>query len=191
MMKIAIIDNYDSFTYNIVHLVNSIIKGEADVFRNDKLNPEILKSYDGLILSPGPGIPDEAGLLKNIIGKYTRKISIFGVCLGMQAIAEVFGGTLRNLPGVFHGVATEIIPSRPVHQLFKNMPPWFMAGRYHSWIVNRDDLPDCLAITAIDNDGEIMALAHKEYNVCGVQFHPESVLTPQGKKIMVNWLGQE
>lgn len=188
-MKIAIIDNYDSFTYNLVHLVNSITGRQVQVYRNDMIDPGALDSYDGLILSPGPGIPDEAGQLKDIIRDYGTRVRVFGVCLGMQAIAEVYGGSLRNLPGVFHGVEKEILTTGRGHRIFRDIPRRFMAGRYHSWIVNSKDLPGCLNITAVDRDGEIMALAHSDYDICGVQFHPESILTPLGEKIMRNWLG--
>ncbi len=190
-MKIAVIDNYDSFTYNLVHLVNSLTCNEADVYRNDRLDPARLAGYDGIVLSPGPGIPDEAGLLKEIISEYAGKTAIFGVCLGMQAIAEVFGGSLRNLSGVYHGVDTDIMIQEPFHRIFRDVPAVFKGGRYHSWIVDGDNLPELLRVTAYDGEGNIMALEHKDYDVCGVQFHPESILTPMGKKILANWMGKE
>jgi len=190
-MKIAVIDNYDSFTYNLVYLVNSLNDNEADVFRNDRLDTARLAGYDGIVLSPGPGVPEEAGLLKKIISEYAGKIPIFGVCLGVQAIAEVFGGELMNLSVVYHGVDTDIKVTDPSHKIFRDVPPVFKGGRYHSWIVNGDDLPESLQVTACDNEDNIMALKHKEYDVSGVQFHPESILTPLGKRIMANWMGKE
>lgn len=190
-MKIALIDNYDSFTYNLVHLVNSLTDDEADVYRNDRLDPARLAGYAGIILSPGPGIPDEAGLLKDIISKYAGKVPIFGVCLGMQAIAEVFGGSLRNLPAVYHGVDTDIMVKDPSHRIFRDVPPVFRGGRYHSWIVDGGSLPESLQVTAYDGVDNVMALKHKEYDVSGVQFHPESILTPMGEKILANWMGTE
>ncbi len=190
-MKIAVIDNYDSFTWNLVHLVNALNDSEAGVFRNDRLDPAELACYDGIILSPGPGIPSEAGLLKKIISEYAGKIPIFGVCLGMQAIAEVFGGALRNLSVVYHGVDTDIKVTDPSHRIFRDVPEVFKGGRYHSWIVDGNTLPSSLQITACDDENNVMALAHKEYDVCGVQFHPESILTPMGGKILANWMGKE
>lgn len=190
-MKIAVIDNYDSFTYNLVHLLNSIDKIETDVFRNDMLDPVMLSGYDGIVLSPGPGIPDEAGLLKTIIEQYSGIIPIFGVCLGMQAIAEVFGAELTNLPSVYHGVETKIDLSAPLHRIFNGLPQTIIAGRYHSWIVSKSQLPGKLRVIAQDEEGSIMGLSHNDYDVCGVQFHPESILTPTGRRIMSNWLGVE
>lgn len=190
-MKIAVIDNYDSFTYNLVYLVNSLTDNEADVFRNDRLDIPMLAGYDGIILSPGPGVPGEAGLLKKIISEYTGKMPIFGVCLGMQAIAEVFGGSLKNLSRVYHGVETDILINDPSHRIFRDVPSVFKGGRYHSWIVNGNTLPASLQITACDREDNIMALKHKEYDVSGVQFHPESILTPMGKKVLANWMGKE
>ena len=185
-MKIIIIDNYDSFTYNLVHLVRSL-KVEVDVVRNDKFKIEDLSCYDKILLSPGPGIPSEAGLLLDVIKAYAGKKPLLGVCLGHQAIAEVFGGTLRNLQNVYHGVAT---PCRVVADdiLFKELPKEFEVGRYHSWVVDRATLPSCLEVTSESHDGEIMSLRHREYDVRGVQFHPESVLTPVGKQIISNWI---
>ena len=190
-MKIAVIDNYDSFTYNLVHLVNSLNDTPVDVYRNDMPDTGRLEEYEGLILSPGPGIPGEAGLLNNIIKEYAARKSLFGVCLGMQAIAEVFGGKLLNLPGVYHGVETEIRAVQPPHRIFKDLPATFVAGRYHSWIVQNEGLPANIEVTAVDEDNNIMALTHKEYDVCGVQFHPESIMTPSGKKILANWMNIE
>jgi anthranilate synthase component 2 len=193
-MKILIFDNYDSFTYNLVHLVEKITHEKVDVYRNDKIPLEKVNAYDKIILSPGPGIPSEAGLLLPLIKEYAATKCILGVCLGHQAIGEVFGGQLTNLSSVFHGVAT---PVRIINnqrstissELFSGLPETFEAGRYHSWIVSKENFPDVLEITAEDENGFIMALQHKTYDVQGVQFHPESVLTPSGEKIMRNWLG--
>ena len=191
-MRILIFDNYDSFTYNLVHVVEKIIHEKVDVFRNDKISLEKIDEYDKIILSPGPGLPSESGLLIPLIKKYASSKSILGVCLGQQAIAESFGGKLINLKNVYHGVATEIIvntkrtPSE--NDVFKSLPNEFEAGRYHSWIVSKENFPADLEITAEDEDGVIMALRHKKFDVQGVQFHPESVLTPLGEQIMRNWL---
>ncbi|QKJ32249.1 aminodeoxychorismate/anthranilate synthase component II [Mucilaginibacter mali] len=188
MSKILIIDNYDSFTYNLVHLVNEIGL-ECEVWRNDQFKLEDVDAFGRIILSPGPGIPSEAGLLLDVIKTYAPTKSIFGVCLGQQAIAEVFGGTLYNLSRPMHGIATPIKVTDTEEQLFKGLPASFKVGRYHSWVVSREGLPDSLKITAIDEaDNSIMALCHKEYDVRGVQFHPESVLTEFGKEMMQNWL---
>jgi len=184
---ILIIDNYDSFTYNLVHLVNEIGL-ECDVWRNDQFDIADVDAYSHIILSPGPGIPSEAGLLLQVIEKYAPTKSIFGVCLGQQAIAEVFGGKLYNLPQPMHGIATPIKVTDDTEQLFKGLPESFKVGRYHSWVVEKD-LPEVLTVTAIDEeDNSVMALRHKEYDVRGVQFHPESVLTEYGKEMMENWL---
>jgi len=186
--KILIIDNYDSFTYNLVHLVNEIGL-QCEVWRNDKFNISDVDAYDRIILSPGPGIPSEAGLLLEVIEKYAATKSIFGVCLGQQAIAEVFGGKLYNLPQPMHGIATPIKVTDKQERLFTGLPETFKVGRYHSWVVDGNALPDCLAVTAIDEaDNSLMALTHKEYDVRGVQFHPESILTDFGKEMMQNWL---
>src|SRR6476659_2595965 len=203
-MKILVFDNYDSFTYNLVHLVEKILHEKVDVFRNDQLPLEDVRKYDKIILSPGPGIPSEAGMLLPLIKEYAPSKSILGVCLGHQAIGEAFGGKLLNLSSVYHGVATSIRVvngqssmvnegnSRSIHHLQKNLfeglPGEFEAGRYHSWIVSKENFPAELEITAEDEKGYIMALQHKTYDVQGVQFHPESVLTPMGEKIMRNWL---
>jgi anthranilate synthase component II len=187
-MKILIIDNYDSFTFNLVHLVNEIGL-QCDVWRNDKFAIGDADTYSHIILSPGPGIPSEAGLLLEVIEKYAPTKSIFGVCLGQQAIAEVFGGKLYNLSRPMHGIATPIKVIDPQEKLFAELPQSFKVGRYHSWVVDRDGLPDILTVTAIDEqDNSIMALRHKQYDVCGVQFHPESVLTEYGRALMENWL---
>jgi anthranilate synthase component II len=187
-MKIMVLDNYDSFTYNLVHILKELTGRPVDVYRNDEIAIEDAISYDKIIISPGPGIPGEAGITKNLISHFAPSKSILGVCLGCQAIAEVFGGSLVNLDRVFHGVKTEIIVTDKGDRLFHDVPVNFEAGRYHSWVVNEKDLPSGLRITAKDNEGMIMALAHAEYDVKGVQFHPESVMTEFGKKILLNWL---
>lgn len=189
-MKILVFDNYDSFTYNLVHLVQKIVKDQLDVYRNDQIPLERVKEYDKIILSPGPGIPKEAGLLLPLISEYAASKSILGVCLGHQAIAEAFGGSLSNLSTVYHGVSTpvKIVKHEASHDLFAGLPDEFEVGRYHSWIVNEKDFPKDLDVTAKDDNGYIMALQHKVYDVQGVQFHPESVLTPDGETILRNWL---
>lgn len=187
-MKILIFDNYDSFTYNLVHLVEKIIHQKVDVYRNDKIALERVKEYDKIILSPGPGIPNEAGLLLPLIKEYASTKSILGVCLGHQAIGEAFGGTLINLSTVYHGVATNCKLSIANCQLFTGLPNEIVVGRYHSWIVSDENFPDELEVTARDENNYIMALQHKTFDVQGVQFHPESILTPDGEKIMRNWL---
>ena len=187
-MKILIFDNYDSFTYNLVHLVEKILHQKVDVYRNDQLALEKVKEYDKIILSPGPGIPDEAGLLLPLIKEYAPTKSILGVCLGHQAIGEAFGGTLINLATVYHGVATDCQLSTVNSPLFKGLPKNITIGRYHSWIVSDENFPEELEITARDENNYIMGLQHKKFDVQGVQFHPESILTPDGEKIMRNWL---
>lgn len=188
-MKILVFDNYDSFTYNLVHLVEKILHQKVDVFRNDKITLEDVKAYDKIILSPGPGIPEEAGLLLPLIKEYASTKSILGVCLGHQAIGEAFGATLINLDTVYHGVATPIKITNSQSKILKGLGDTISVGRYHSWIVNEKDLPGELEITAVDDNGFIMGLQHKTFDVQAVQFHPESVLTPDGEKIMRNWLG--
>lgn len=191
-MKILVFDNYDSFTYNLVHLVEKLIHGKVDVVRNDELPLEKGKEYDKIILSPGPGIPSEAGSLLPLIKEYAATKSMLGVCLGHQAIAEAFGGSLKNLSTVYHGVATKIKVSDAKssfgNSVFKDLPEEILVGRYHSWVVNEHDFPDSLSITARDDNQYIMALQHKTYDIQGVQFHPESVLTPDGEKMIQNWL---
>lgn len=186
MKKIVVIDNYDSFTYNLVHYLEAM-DAEVTVLRNDEFELEELEDFEKIILSPGPGIPDEAGLLKDVIRKYAATKSILGVCLGQQAIGEVFGGQLINLDEVFHGVATKIEITVADEVLFQNLPKEFEVGRYHSWVV-QSPLPTDLEITAVDEQGQIMALRHRKFDVRAVQFHPESVLTPNGKQILSNWL---
>jgi anthranilate synthase component 2 len=204
-MKILVFDNYDSFTYNLVHLVEKIMREKVDVYRNDQIPLEKVKEYDKIILSPGPGLPGEAGLLLPLIKEYASSKSILGVCLGHQAIGEAFGGKLVNLSEVYHGVATPVrvvsressnvngrsnsrLTSHVSRGLFENLPEIFDAGRYHSWIVSDENFPAELEVTARDENDFIMALQHKTYDVQGVQFHPESVLTPMGENILKNWL---
>jgi len=187
-MKILVFDNYDSFTYNLVHYVEKILNKKVDVFRNDEISLAEIDKYDKIILSPGPGIPDEANLLKPLIKEYGATKSILGVCLGLQAIAEVYGGTLSNLETVYHGVATIVEQKEKDNIIFRDIPDEFEAGRYHSWIVDRNTLPDCFKISSVDKNGQIMSLFHNTHDVRGVQFHPESILTPEGEKMIRNWL---
>lgn len=186
--NILVIDNYDSFTYNLVHYLRTITNGEVDVFRNDEINLEDVNNYDKILLSPGPGIPEESGICLDLLKKYGPTKSILGVCLGHQAIGEAFGGTLTNLDTVYHGVGTSITILDKNEKLFNGIPEVFEVGRYHSWVVNAKGLPDCFNITCDDGNGMIMGISHKEYDVRGLQFHPESVLTNHGMKIMENWL---
>ncbi len=191
-MKILVFDNYDSFTYNLVHLVEKITHEKVDVYRNNKIALEDVKKYDKIILSPGPGVPEEAGLLLPLIKEYAASKPILGVCLGHQAIGQAFGGTLTNLSSVYHGVATKIKSNGinpKSNSVFQNLPEEIEVGRYHSWVVDRENFPTDLEITAEDENGFIMGLQHKTFDVQGVQFHPESVLTPDGEKLMRNWLG--
>lgn len=186
MKKILVIDNYDSFTYNLVHYLEDL-NCEVTVYRNDEFEIDEIASFEKILLSPGPGIPDEAGLLKAVIEKYSPTKSILGVCLGQQAIGEVFGGTLSNLDKVYHGVATNVKTVVSDEILFEGLGNEFEVGRYHSWVVD-SNLPDDLEATSVDENGQIMSLRHKNYDVRGVQFHPESVLTPNGKRILENWI---
>lgn len=185
-MKTVIIDNYDSFTYNLVHLVKEL-GAEIEVYRNDQFALEDLEKFDKILLSPGPGIPSEAGLLLDVIRRYAGRKPILGICLGEQAIGEAFGGTLVNLSDVFHGVQT---PCHVVAEdyVFAGLPEDLMVGRYHSWVVDAASLPDCLEATALSDEGQVMALRHREHDIHGIQFHPESVLTPDGKQMIKNWL---
>jgi anthranilate synthase component 2 len=193
-MKILVFDNYDSFTYNLVHLVEKIVGKRVEVHRNDQIPLEKVKEYDKIILSPGPGIPEEAGLLLPLIKAYAATKSILGVCLGHQAIAQAFGGKLVNLSNVYHGVATPVkvlngqSKAQKAKDLFAGLPSVIEAGRYHSWVVSDENFPEVLEVTARDENNFIMAMRHKQYDVQGVQFHPESVLTPQGEVILRNWL---
>ena len=185
-MKTVIIDNYDSFTYNLAHLVKEL-GAEVDVLRNDKFELEELEKYDKIILSPGPGIPEEAGLLLEVIRTYAGRKPILGLRLGEQAIGQAFGGKLTNLSEVFHGIQTNV-KIKNKDYIFSGLPTEIPVGRYHSWVVDTDGFPEELVITAISSEGQIMALKHREYDVHGIQFHPESVLTPDGKQIVGNWL---
>ena len=186
MSNIVIIDNYDSFTYNLSHMVKEL-GARVTVIRNDQFTLNQLKPFDKIILSPGPGIPSEAGLLTDVIKAYSGHKPILGVCLGHQAIGEVFGGRLENRPDVYHGVATECTQYGNDY-IFNGMPKRITIGRYHSWVVSKTSFPECLDITAVSDDGNIMALRHKHLDIHGIQFHPESVLTPEGKRIIQNWL---
>lgn len=185
-MKIVIIDNYDSFTYNLSHLVKEL-GAEVTVYRNDQFEMSQLEAFDKIILSPGPGIPSEAGLLLDVIKAYAGKKPILGVCLGHQAIGESFGGKLTNIGEVVHGVAT---PSTITVKdyIFEGLPEKITIGRYHSWVVDAKDFPGCLEVTSVSDEGFVMSLRHKEYDIRGIQYHPESVLTPDGKTIIGNWL---
>ncbi|HQY19020.1 MAG TPA: aminodeoxychorismate/anthranilate synthase component II [Ferruginibacter sp.] len=187
-MKILVFDNYDSFTYNLVHMVEKIVGIRPDVYQNDSISLEKVNNYDKIILSPGPGLPSEAGLLLPLIKKYAASKSILGVCLGHQAIAEAFGGRLLNLSTVYHGVDSNCTVFNNHNSLFKGLPENIKVGHYHSWVVSEVDFPQMLEITARDENGNIMALQHKQYDVKGVQFHPESILTPQGELVLANWL---
>jgi len=186
MKKILVIDNYDSFTYNLVHYLEDL-NCEVTVYRNDEFELDEIAHFDKILLSPGPGIPDEAGLLKPVIAKYGATKSIFGVCLGQQAIGEVYGGTLSNLDKVYHGVATLVKTVVDDELLFQGLEKEFEVGRYHSWVVDAT-LPEDLEATSFDENGQVMSLRHKTFDVRGVQFHPESVLTPNGKKMLENWV---
>ena len=191
-MRIVVIDNYDSFTYNLVHLVKEL-GADVTVYRNDQFKLEDLKSFDKIMLSPGPGIPSEAGLLLDVIKEYAGVKPILGICLGEQAIGEVFGGTLVNLSDVFHGVQTPAhlsvdAKTQEPDYIFKGLNRDILVGRYHSWVVDADSLPECLEITCYSDEGQVMAIRHKQLDIRGIQFHPESVLTPDGKKMINNWL---
>lgn len=186
-ISILVLDNYDSFTYNLVHIIKALGYKNVEVHRNDKITLKEIERFDKILLSPGPGIPSEAGILLNVIKTFAGKKSIFGVCLGLQAIGEVFGGTLTNLEKVYHGVATKtIILDKGV--LFEGIPTEITTGRYHSWVVDQKNFPDALLVTAVDEQGQIMALRHKTMDIVAVQFHPESILTEFGEKMMQNWL---
>jgi anthranilate synthase component 2 len=186
-MKILVFDNYDSFTYNLVHLLEKVCDDEIAVFRNDKIALKDINAYDKILLSPGPGLPSEAGSLLEVIKNYAPSKDILGVCLGLQAIGESFGAKLKNLDSVYHGLATPIkLLGDDI--LFKDCPAAFKAGRYHSWVVDKQGLPDCFEITATDEAGNIMAMKHKTYKVRGVQFHPESILSEYGEQIIRNWI---
>lgn len=185
--NILVIDNYDSFTYNLVHYLEDL-DCKVTVYRNDEFDIEEVQKFDKILLSPGPGIPEEAGLLKEVIKVYAPTKSILGVCLGQQAIGEVFGGSLINLEKVYHGVASNVNILVDDEPLFEGLSKEIEVGRYHSWVVNPTDFPEVLEITSVDENGQIMSLRHKTLDVRGVQFHPESILTPEGKKILENWV---
>jgi len=188
MKKIVVIDNYDSFTYNLVYYIERLTDQRPAVFRNDEISPHKVAGYDKILLSPGPGIPIEAGICLELIRTYAPVKSILGVCLGHQAIGEAFGAALTNLSQVYHGLATPVTITDPSEPLFRGLPARLTAGRYHSWVVTRDNLPDCFTVTCEDENGIIMGISHKKYDVRGVQFHPESVLTEHGIEIIRNWL---
>jgi anthranilate synthase component II len=188
MKKILVIDNYDSFTYNLVYYIESITGVRPAVFRNDEIPLGEVNEYDKILLSPGPGVPYDAGICIDLIKQYAPSKSILGICLGHQAIGEAFGGKILNLSSVFHGVATPILIEDPDNPLFLNIPSSISGGRYHSWVVSDVDLPDCLKVTCKDENGIIMGLSHKEYDVQGLQFHPESVLTEHGMDLISNWI---
>ncbi|MEN9964824.1 MAG: hypothetical protein RL582_1919 [Bacteroidota bacterium] len=187
-MRILIIDNYDSFTYNLVHLVEKITENQVDVVFNDQFQVEDLLTYDRLILSPGPGLPDDAGKLKEAISFCKDKRPILGVCLGHQAIGEVFGARLKNLETVYHGISSNLELTETIDPIYKNIPATILAGRYHSWVIDPETLPECLDITSLDDNGNIMSIRHKWLNITGMQYHPESILTPFGEKIVSNWI---
>ncbi len=189
-MKVLVLDNYDSFTYNLVQYIQEIIGDKIEVFRNDAISLEAVSAYDKIILSPGPGLPKDAGIMPELIKKYAPTKQILGVCLGHQAIGEAFGGILRNIEKVYHGVATSIKIVDGSELLFRRIPSTIKVGRYHSWVVEKHNLPDCFQITAIDDEGAIMAMRHRTFNVRGVQFHPESIMTPEGKQMLYNFLFQ-
>ena len=187
-MKIMVLDNYDSFTYNLVHILKELSKESVDVHRNDEIGLKDIGKYDKIVVSPGPGVPNQAGITKKMIEHFAPTKSILGVCLGCQAIAEVFGGSLINLNQVYHGVATNIIVLDEGDRIFRGIPIHFTAGRYHSWAIDKNNFPADLKITAKDDEGMIMAISHLTFDVKGVQFHPESVLTGYGKQMLFNWL---
>lgn len=188
MKKIVVIDNYDSFTYNLVHYIERLTGNIPSVFRNDEISLGEVNNYDKILLSPGPGVPIDAGICIDMIKQYAATKSILGICLGHQAIGEAFGGKIRNLSSVFHGVATPVSITDPDELLFRNIPDSIVAGRYHSWVVSETDLPDCFTITCKDENGLIMGISHKDFDVRGLQFHPESILTEHGIDIINNWI---
>jgi len=188
MSKVLVLDNYDSFTYNLVQIVEYILGKEVDVFRNDAIDLAAVDAYDSIILSPGPGLPDEAGILKPLLKQYGPTKKILGVCLGLQAIGEVYGCRLRNLDRVFHGIATDVQKTEQESPIFKGLDNSFTVGRYHSWVIDKETLVDDLLLTSVDGNGEVMSADHREHRVYGVQFHPESILTPEGKLMIENFL---
>jgi anthranilate synthase component 2 len=186
-MKILIIDNYDSFTYNLVQYIQEILDQRVDVYRNDAISLEEVNNYDAIILSPGPGLPKDAGIMPELIKKYAGQKPILGVCLGHQAIVEAFGGDLENLERVYHGMETPIRIIGGKNDLFETLPETINVGRYHSWVAKKEDLPECIEVTAIDEKGEVMAIQHKDFKIRGVQFHPESIMTKDGKVMLKNF----
>ncbi len=188
MKKILVLDNYDSFTYNLVHYIESNLGFEVDVFRNDEISIEEVDRYDTIVLSPGPGLPKNAGILKQLIETYAPSKKILGVCLGMQAIGEVYGGSLENLEKVYHGVATQLSIKDKSDLLFKDLPQNFKVGRYHSWVISKTNFPVKLNVTSEEENGQVMSVKHEDYSLYGVQFHPESILTEYGKQIINNFL---
>lgn len=187
-MKLLLLDNYDSFTFNLLHYLEQHDGVEVDVCRNNKINLDEIEKYDAIVLSPGPGLPKEAGIMLQLIEKYAATKFIFGVCLGMQAIVEAFGGTLKNLESVQHGISRKTVVTDNNNLLYKNMPRTILCGRYHSWVADEKTLPSCLKITSIDEANNIMSVQHHTYNVSGVQYHPESILTENGLQIITNWI---
>ncbi len=188
MKKILILDNYDSFTYNLVQIVEQVLDQKIDIFRNDEIELSEVENYNSIILSPGPGLPEEAGILKELIRTYGPSKKIFGVCLGLQAIGEVYNCKLKNLDQVFHGMASTIVQTENSSSIYKDIPNEFEAGRYHSWVIDKTSMTDQLQITSYDANGEIMSADHNTYKVYGVQYHPESILTPHGRTIISNFL---
>ncbi len=185
-MKILVLDNYDSFTYNLVQYLQELTEDVIDVFRNDEITLDKVDEYDLIVLSPGPGVPKDAGIMPELIKQYASTKVIFGVCLGLQAIGEAFGGELHNLTQVFHGIETTIEITELDDPLYKDIPQGIKVGRYHSWVVKKENLPEDLKITAVDDEGMIMSLQHKKYEISGVQFHPESIMTESGKEMLLN-----
>ncbi len=186
-MRILVLDNYDSFTYNLVYILREL-HSDVEVFRNDKIALQAVNDYDKIVLSPGPGLPEESGIMQELIRTYAPTKSIFGVCLGHQGIAEVFGATLENMSDVLHGVSNKALITDPEEPLFQNIPGEIQVGRYHSWTVVPESVPAALKVTAVDEKGRIMGISHRSYDVRGVQFHPESVLTEYGRELMTNWI---
>ncbi len=186
-MKVLVLDNYDSFTFNLVQYIQEILQQKVEVFRNDAISLEEADQYQAIILSPGPGLPAEAGIMPELIKKYAPTKAILGVCLGHQAIGEAFGGSLENLTKVYHGIETAVEVTDPSEPMFQGLPQKLQVGRYHSWVVRKEDLPDCFQVTAIDEEGVVMAMTHKHYNVRGVQFHPESIMTEHGQTMLKNF----
>jgi anthranilate synthase component II len=186
-MKILVLDNYDSFTYNLVYILREL-HDQVEVYRNDKISLEDVAGYDKILLSPGPGIPSEAGIMLDLVKEYAPSKSILGICLGHQGIGEVFGGSLENMSDVLHGISDKAIVTDTSERIFKGLPTEIQVGRYHSWTVIPESVPESMTVTAIDEQGRVMGLAHKQYDVRGLQFHPESVLTEHGKEMLQNWL---